>query len=129
MPLSLNLLKKKKTNESRGENEMSVITELKDLVGKMNANPVHIENEKDRVFQVNLDDAGTHQIILKDGRIEMAEGTPYEPEVTLILSDKNFSKLLKDELNTTMAFMTGGLKVVGKIGLALKLQEIVKRYQ
>ncbi|KOP71113.1 SCP2 sterol-binding domain-containing protein [Cytobacillus solani] len=108
---------------------MSVITELKDLAKKMNENPVHIENEKDRVFQVNLDDGSTLQIVLKDGRIEIAEGTPFESEVKLSLSDKNFSKLLKDELNTTMAFMTGGLKVDGKIGLALKLQEIVKKYQ
>ena len=112
-----------------GGNEVSVKTELKDLAEKMNANPVHIESEKDRVFQVNLEESGTLQIVLKDGRIEIAEGTPFEPEVKLSLSDKNFSKLLKDELNTTMAFMTGGLKVDGKIGLALKLQEIVKRYQ
>jgi putative sterol carrier protein len=116
-------------NEYWGGNEVSVKTELKDLAEKMNANPVHIESEKDRVFQVNLEESGTLQIVLKDGRIEIAEGTPFEPEVKLSLSDKNFSKLLKDELNTTMAFMTGGLKVDGKIGLALKLQEIVKRYQ
>lgn len=125
--MSLNF--KEKQIKALGGNRMSVITELKDLAEKMNENSVHIEGEKDRVFQVNLEEAGTLQIVLKDGRIEIAEGTPYEPEVKLILSDKNFSKLLKGELNTTMAFMTGGLKVEGKIGLALKLQEIVKRYQ
>ncbi|MBP2241905.1 putative sterol carrier protein [Cytobacillus eiseniae] len=108
---------------------MSVKMELNELVDKMNANPEHIKNEKDRVFQVNLAESGSIQIILKDGRVEVAEGTPYESEVTLILSDKNFSKLLKDDLNTTMAFMTGGLNVEGKMGLALKLQEIVKQYQ
>lgn len=127
MPSSLNF--NEKQIKALGGKRMSVITELKELAEKMNNDPVHIEDEKDRVFQVNLEEAGTLQIVLKDGRIEIAEGTPYEPEVKLILSDKNFSKLLKDELNTTMAFMTGGLKVEGKIGLALKLQEIVKRYQ
>ncbi|RFU63262.1 SCP2 sterol-binding domain-containing protein [Bacillus sp. V59.32b] len=108
---------------------MGVKNELNELVSKMNANPVHIENEKDRVYQINLDESGSVQIVLKDGRVEVVEGTPYEAEVILKLSDKNFSKLLKDDLNTTMAFMTGGLKVEGKVGLAMKLQEIVKLYQ
>lgn len=108
---------------------MSVKTELCQLAEKMNANPVHIESEKDRVFQVNLAESGPVQIILQDGKVKIADGAAQEPEVTMILSDKNFSKLLKDDLNTGVAFMTGGLKVEGKLGLALKLQEIVKKYQ
>ncbi|MBS4192138.1 SCP2 sterol-binding domain-containing protein [Bacillus sp. FJAT-49705] len=108
---------------------MPVKEELFQLIEKMNANPEHIENEKDRVFQVNLDESGQLQIVIKDGKVSVEEGTLHESEVTLILSDKNFSKLLKDDLNTTIAFMTGGLKVEGKMGLALKLQEIVKKYQ
>lgn len=107
---------------------MTVKAELNSLVEKMNANPVHIQNEKDRVFQLNLEESGTLQIFIKDGIVQVAEGTPNEPDVTLTLSDKNFSKLLKDDLNTTLAFMTGSLKVEGSIGLALKLQEIVKKY-
>ncbi len=108
---------------------MSVRDELQALVEKMNSNPEHIENEKDRVYQVNLEESGPLQIVLNSGRVEVVEGTPHESEVTLFLNEKNFSKLLKDDLNTTMAFMTGGLKVEGKLGLALKLQEIVKLYQ
>lgn len=108
---------------------MSVKTELHTLVEKMNANPVHIEAEKDRVFQVDLKESGSLQLVLKGGRATVIEGNLGEPEVTLILNDKNFSKLLKDDLNATMAFMTGSLKVEGKMGLALKLQELVKLYQ
>lgn len=108
---------------------MSVRDILQALVEKMNSNPEHIENEKDRVYQVNLEESGPLQIVLTSGRVEVVEGTPHEAEVTLFLNEKNFSKLLKDDLNTTMAFMTGGLKVEGKLGLALKLQEIVKLYQ
>ncbi|MFD2445412.1 SCP2 sterol-binding domain-containing protein [Bacillus sp. CGMCC 1.16607] len=108
---------------------MTVKSELQQLVDKMNANPEHIQNEKDRVFQIDLKESGSLQIVLKDGKVQVEEGAPHEPEVTLILPETNFSKLLKDDLNTTMAFMTGGLKVEGKIGLALKLQEIVKKYQ
>jgi putative sterol carrier protein len=108
---------------------MSVKIELNQLIEKINANPEHIQNEKDRVFQVNLAESGSLQIVLTAGKIEVVDGTPYDPAVTLILTENNFSKLLKDDLNTTMAFMTGGLKVEGSLGLALKLQEIVKNYQ
>ncbi|MDZ5473866.1 SCP2 sterol-binding domain-containing protein [Bacillus sp. 31A1R] len=108
---------------------MSVRAELDRLVEKMNNNPEHIQNEKDRVFQVDLVESGTLQLVLKEGKVVVVEGNPHDPAVTLKLNDQNFSKLLKDDLNTTMAFMTGGLKVEGSLGLALKLQEIVKKYQ
>ncbi len=108
---------------------MTVRAELKELVEKMNANPEHIANEKDRTFQINLEESGALQIVFKSGQVEIIEGSAPDAEVTLILNEKNFSKMLKNNLNTTMAFMTGGLKVEGKLGLALKLQEIVKLYQ
>ncbi|RBP93116.1 putative sterol carrier protein [Cytobacillus firmus] len=108
---------------------MAVKDELNQLADKMNADPVHIKDEKNRVFQVDLEESGPIQILLKEGKVIVEDGAPHEPEVTLGLSEKNFSKLLKDDLNTTMAFMTGSLKVDGKMGLALKLQEIVKKYQ
>ncbi|MEQ2525348.1 SCP2 sterol-binding domain-containing protein [Robertmurraya yapensis] len=108
---------------------MAVREELDAFVAKVNSNPVHIANEKDRVFQIELQESGVLQIVLKNGKLSVAEGTPNEPQVTIKTSDKNFSLLLKDDLNTTMAFMTGGLKIDGNIGLAMKLQEIVKKYQ
>ncbi|MCO5385631.1 SCP2 sterol-binding domain-containing protein [Desulfosporosinus sp.] len=108
---------------------MTVRAELQELVEKMNANPEHIASEKDRVFQINLEESGELQIVFKAGQVQMVEGPAPDPEVTLIMNEKNFSKLLNDKLNTAMAFMTGGLKVEGKLGLALKLQEIVKLYQ
>jgi putative sterol carrier protein len=78
---------------------------------------------------VDFAESGSLEIVLSAGKIGVVDGTPNEPAVTLILTENNFSKLLKDNLNTTMAFMTGGLKVEGNPGLALKLQEIVKKYQ
>ena len=108
---------------------MSVIAELNELVGKINSNPEHIQNEKNRVYQFNIEEIGPVQLLIKNGQVEVVEGTTNDPEVTMNLSEKNFSKLLRDDLNTTLAFMTGGLKVDGNIGLALKLQEILKRYK
>ncbi|MGE7122021.1 SCP2 sterol-binding domain-containing protein [Peribacillus sp. NPDC046944] len=108
---------------------MSVIAELNELAGKINSNPEHIQNEENRVYQFNIEEIGPIQLLINNGQVEVIEGTTNDPEVTLKLSEKNFSKLLKDDLNTTVAFMTGGLKVDGNIALALKLQEIVKRYK
>lgn len=112
-----------------GGNRMSVVAELHDLAKKMNDNPVHIQDQKNRVFQVELDESGTIQMILQDGQVVVDENPSKEPDVTLKLSDSNFSKLLKDDLNTTLAFMTGKLKLDGQMGLAMKLQEILKQYQ
>ncbi|WP_096200812.1 SCP2 sterol-binding domain-containing protein [Bacillus sp. FJAT-45350] len=108
---------------------MSVKEEMITLSEKINANPVYIEGEKARAYQIDLKESGQFQIVLENGKVEVVEGTPNDSEVTLILSDKNFSKLLKGDFNTTMGFMTGNLKVEGKMGLALKLQEIIKHYQ
>lgn len=108
---------------------MSAVAEMQQMAKKMNENPEHIKDQKDRVFQVNLEESGPIQIILKDGQVSVAEETVLDPDVTLKLSDGNFSKLLKDDLNTTMAFMTGKLKVDGQMGLAMKFQEILKKYQ
>ncbi|MCM3177009.1 SCP2 sterol-binding domain-containing protein [Cytobacillus horneckiae] len=108
---------------------MSVILELEKITDKMNANPAHIENEKDRIFQVELKESGPVQIVLKEGKVHLETGHTDKAEVKLKMNDQNFSSLLKGNLNTTVAFMTGGLKVEGNIGLALKLQEILKKYQ
>ncbi|MFC0472825.1 SCP2 sterol-binding domain-containing protein [Halalkalibacter kiskunsagensis] len=108
---------------------MSPIDELKTIVDKANRYPDLIEDEKDRVFQFDLTDAATIQIELKEGRAFFLEGIQKEADVILKLSEHHLEKLLADDLNATMAFMTGQLKVEGKIGLALKLQELVRTYQ
>ncbi|MGE7766353.1 SCP2 sterol-binding domain-containing protein [Peribacillus sp. NPDC096540] len=108
---------------------MGVITELNELAGQINDNPEYIQNEKNRVYQFNIEEIGPVQLLIKDGQVEVVKGSSHDPEVTLKLSEKNFSKLLNDDLNTAVAFMTGGLKVDGNISLALKLQEIVKCYK
>ncbi|ARK30724.1 SCP2 sterol-binding domain-containing protein [Halalkalibacter krulwichiae] len=108
---------------------MSSITELNQFITRVNANPEHIQAEKDRIFQLELTEGDFFQIQLKEGKALIHEGTPNQADVSLKLSRKHLSKLLNNDLNATMAFMTGQLKVDGKVGLALKLQEIVKSYQ
>lgn len=106
---------------------MSILNELKQLTDQMNADPEHIQSLH-AVYQFDLDEAGIYQVIFRDGTAKASEGAADAADCTLILSEDHFRKLLKDELNTTMAFMLRTLKVEGKVGLALKLQEIVKKY-
>ena len=108
---------------------MSAKEALKVLVDKMNQKPEYLMGQKDRVIQAELSDSGIVQLVLQDKQAKMLESDFLEPDVTLILSDKNFIKLLNDDLNAMMAFMTGSLKIQGNTGLALKLQELIKKYQ
>ncbi|GAE24481.1 hypothetical protein JCM9140_414 [Halalkalibacter wakoensis JCM 9140] len=108
---------------------MSAIEEMKLFVNKVNNHPEHIAEEKRRGFQFDIKNDRSVQIIIEEGSITLYEEKKVEPDLTLTLSEGDLMKLLKDELNTTMAFMTGKVKVDGKIGLALKLQELVRKYQ
>lgn len=108
--------------------KLNVKEEIHSFCAKMNADPGHMES-KNLIFQVNLKESGPIQMVIKDGRITVFEDNSNTPEITLILSDENYSKLLKGDLNTTMAFMKGSIKVEGKLDKAFKLLEVVKQYQ
>lgn len=78
-----------------------------------------------------LFDLGDDGMIYLDGRekpAEIEEVTGEEPEVetTLKMKAENLSKLLNGSLDPTMAFMTGRLKVKGKMGYAMKLSAILE---
>lgn len=106
---------------------MNILIELQQLTNRMNAAPEPIQS-LNAVYQFDLGEAGVYHVTFLHGNAHTAEGPAESADCTLIMSEDHFRKLLKDELNTTMAFMMRTLKVEGKVGLALKLQEIVKQY-
>lgn len=106
---------------------MTIKEELHQIADKMNARPEPIESLH-AMYQFNISEIGTFQVTFENARAIVSEEVAGTADCILTLSEKNFRKLLANDLNTTMAFMTGSLKVDGKIGLALKLQEVLKQY-
>jgi len=105
---------------------LSIKEEIYAFCEKMNADPGHME-EKNLAFQVNLKESGPIQMVIQDSQITVYEDCPHSPELTMTISDEDYSKLLKNQLNTTVALMTGKVKV-DRVDKALKLLEVVKQY-
>ena len=91
--------------------------------------PEHIEEVNASFsFDITGDDGAAYGLIFNDGNAKIVEGGLDDAECALTMNVKNFKKLLQGDLNSTTAFMTGRLKVKGNIGLALKLESILKKY-
>lgn len=70
-------------------------------------------------------------IHIVDGTVSLGEAGQFSSEVacTISLSEADMIKLLDHQLNTTIAYMMGSIKVEGKLGAALKLLEALSEYK
>ena len=67
---------------------------------------------------------GEWWIEVNDGTYKMAKGKISDPNVTFIVSDKDWVAICHDQLSGTWAYLVGRLKVRGDQGVARKLGEI-----
>ncbi len=49
-----------------------------------------------------------------------------DADCTLVISPDDLTKIMNGQLDATMAFMTGKLKVKGNTGIAMKLASVLK---
>ena len=73
-------------------------------------------------------DAGTWYLDLKNSPGATGQGPPpQDAQCTMTLSPEDFGKMFAGKLNPTQAFMSGNLKIKGDLGLAMKLEKLMKQ--
>ena len=77
-------------------------------------------------FDLTGDDAGQHWVTLADGAASFGQGQAENPNITITMAATDFLDLVAGKLDGTMAFMSGKLKVKGDMGLAMKLQNVLR---
>ena len=75
-------------------------------------------------FELSGDGGGAYNIAVNDGTMEVKEGTAATPSVTIKMSADDYRKLINGQLNGTMAYMKGQMKVTGNLMLAQKMQAV-----
>lgn len=104
---------------------------LHQLQTMMNEKPGPIEEIK-ALYRFSLKDTNEQfDISIENKHVTIGEAGQFsaEPACTICLSEADMIKLLNHELNTTIAYMMGQIKVEGKLGAALKLLEALGEYK
>jgi putative sterol carrier protein len=74
-------------------------------------------------YLFDIDGAGKWKVDVRDGNVSVTEGEG-DADATISASEETFEKLVNGEQNPTSAYMTGKLKVKGKMDAAMKLQKL-----
>lgn len=106
---------------------MVIKEELQQLAAAMNENPEAIASIK-AIYRFKLKNGEQFEVIMQEGKVSVVEDAELAADCTITLSELDMRKLLLNELNTTLAYMTGAVKVDGKLALAMKLLEAMKAY-
>jgi putative sterol carrier protein len=77
-------------------------------------------------FDLGGEQPGQYHISLKDGTADVGEGSPENPNITISMKSEDFVDLADGKLDPTMAFMSGKIKIKGDMGLAMKLQSVLR---
>ncbi len=73
-------------------------------------------------------DLGEDGVIFWDGTqaTPVVDNTAREAETTISISLENLDSLIAGQLNPTMAYMTGKLKIQGAMAVALKMGQLLE---
>ena len=77
-------------------------------------------------FDLSGEESGQYHIALKDGSADVGQGAPENPNITITMKSEDFVDLATGKLDGTMAFMSGKIKIKGDMGLAMKLQSVLR---
>ncbi|HYA01009.1 MAG TPA: SCP2 sterol-binding domain-containing protein [Candidatus Binatia bacterium] len=106
---------------------MPTVTELFDEINTRLADPAKAGTSVASYrFDLSGEDGGEYHILLEGGKGEAGAGAPENPNTTISMAASDFVALSTGQLDPTMAFMTGKIKVRGDMGLAMKLQTLLR---
>ena len=88
---------------------------LPDKAGDMNATIL---------FDLSGDNGGFFWIKIADGAATAGAGEVSDPAMTVKASADDWFAVATGQMNAMQAFMTGKLKILGDMGLAMKMQTI-----
>lgn len=76
------------------------------------------------LFDLSGDNGGRYWIKIAAGAATTGAGEPPNADMTLKASADDWHAVATGQMNPMQAFMTGKLKIVGDMGLAMKMQTI-----
>jgi len=77
-------------------------------------------------FKFTGSQASDWHVIIKDQKCESIQGTHPSPKMTMTVDSDDYLKISTGELDPTMAFMKGKVKVAGDMGVALNMGKYFK---
>ena len=82
----------------------------------------------DTVIQLKItgSQASDWYLIVKDQKCESKQGTHPDPKMTMTVDSDDYIKMAIGEMDATMAFLKGKVKVSGDMSVALKMGQYLK---
>ena len=74
------------------------------------------------LFDLSGENGGQYWIRVADGSAETGVGAVDDPNMTLKAAADDWFAITTGEMNAMQAFMTGKVKILGDMGLAMKMQ-------
>ena len=77
-------------------------------------------------FKFTGKEAADWYVIVKDQKAESCQGLHPAPKMTMTVDSEDYIKIATGEMDPTMAFMKGKVKVAGDMGVALGMGKYFK---
>jgi len=77
-------------------------------------------------FDISGENGGQFHIILTSGTGTAGPGAEPNPNITITVKDEDFVAIAGGTMDPAGAFMKGKIKIKGDMGLAMKLQSLLK---
>ena len=74
------------------------------------------------LFDLSGDNGGLFWLTVADGKVESGVGEVSSPSMTVKAAADDWFAVSTGQMNAMQAFMTGKLKILGDMGLAMKMQ-------